>query len=328
MATDTAGEAGLVATERASPAPRVLRGAELVAVSERFYLGIFVGTLSFVALSTLTAAVFLPLRDSAVDGRPPLGAVAACVVVLLLTATAIWRAGDVYRMLLRRPNLQLLAVAVAALLLSVASPLRNELWWSSCAILMALATVVSLRRALGYCLAVLLANLVTHVVTGSIHDTSTVGVLGLWIGMPFWVATAAVIPDRMARHILRLNATRAGARAAPWRVGDVGAGEASTMDERHGGRIDTAPEIGEHAGVAAPDRTGHLTARQLQVVAMLAEGLRYREIAACLSISPGQVHRHVANAIARLGVQTASELVAMAVAEGVLPAAGPQVTEY
>jgi DNA-binding CsgD family transcriptional regulator len=65
-----------------------------------------------------------------------------------------------------------------------------------------------------------------------------------------------------------------------------------------------------------------LTARQLQVVALLADGLRYREVAACLSISARQVQRHVAQAAARLGVRGAYELVAIAVAEGMVPAPG------
>jgi DNA-binding CsgD family transcriptional regulator len=57
----------------------------------------------------------------------------------------------------------------------------------------------------------------------------------------------------------------------------------------------------------------------MQVVALLADGHRYRFIAECLSISAGQVHRHVTNAIARLEVHSANELVAVAVAEGVVP---------
>jgi DNA-binding CsgD family transcriptional regulator len=53
--------------------------------------------------------------------------------------------------------------------------------------------------------------------------------------------------------------------------------------------------------------TGLLTARQLQVVALLADGHRHRSIAACLSISPDHVHRHVRNTIDRLGVRSANE---------------------
>jgi DNA-binding CsgD family transcriptional regulator len=307
---------------RAHPAPHrhpTLGGAELVAVSERFYHWIFLGALAFVALSTAASAVFLPLRSSAVDGRPPTTALVTAIGVLLLAALAIWRAHALYRVLLLRPPAQFAIALVAALLLSVASPLRNELWWSSCAILMALATVVSLRRALAFCLLALLANLTAHLATGSIHETTPVGILGLWIGMPFWVATAAVVPDRMAAHILRLNASEEPQPPEPRRVRawtseppaapacDAAAPEAAAVD-----RARTA----HHASPSG--RTRELTARQLQVVALLAEGRRYRDIAECLSISAGQVHRHVSNATRRLGVRTVSELVAIAVADGVV----------
>ena len=80
---------------------------------------------------------------------------------------------------------------VAALLLSVASPLRNELWWSSCAILMALALSsrcgARWRSASWRC-----SRTYRPPRDRSIHETTPVGILGLWIGMPFWVATAAV----------------------------------------------------------------------------------------------------------------------------------------
>ena len=52
---------------------------------------------------------------------------------------------------------------------------------------------------------------------------------------------------------------------------------------------------------------------------MLADGLLYQEIAACLSISTRQVQRHVAQAVRRLGVRNANELVAVAVATGLVP---------
>jgi len=51
--------------------------------------------------------------------------------------------------------------------------------------------------------------------------------------------------------------------------------------------------------------------------------LRYREVAACLSISERQVQRHVAEAVARLGLRNSYDLVATAVADGVVPQHGP-----
>jgi DNA-binding NarL/FixJ family response regulator len=62
-----------------------------------------------------------------------------------------------------------------------------------------------------------------------------------------------------------------------------------------------------------------LTARQTQVAALLADGLRHREVAACLSISERQVQRHIAEAVARLGLRNAYELAAVAVSAGLVP---------
>jgi len=308
-------------------------GAELVALSERFYHAIFVGALGFVCVSTLAALAFLPLRASAEVGWPPLSAVVAGVAVLFLAGLAIWRARDVYRVLRSRPQLELVPVFIAAVLLSVVSPLRNELWWSASAILMVLATLVSLQRALTYCLIVLIANLTAHLVAGDLRETTTVGILGLWIGLPFWTAMAAVIPDRMAAHILRLNTRHRPSSPSTRRVRawtTEAADDAPTVPEQDGtDPIVVAPrshDAGDgkatpppRRGVAAADDTSCLTARQLQVVALLADGHRYQDIAACLSISADQVHRHVARAIRRLGVRSVNQLVAVAVAEQMVP---------
>ena len=306
--------------------------------SGQFYDRIFVGALIFVGLSTLAALAFLPLRASTTAGQPSLLTVGAALIVLLLCGLAIWRAHDVYRLLRRRAQLELVAVLIASILLSVVSPLRNELWWPACAILMALALLVSPRRALAYCLIVLLANLTAHLVSGDLPTTSNVGIVGLWIGLPFWTALAAVVPDRMASHILRLNIMQQmltpPQRVRAWtteassepQVPDDGV-SAQTCTATRSSRHNNSDEATPASAVTTTDLIGRLTNRQLQVVALLADGYRYRYIAACLSISPGQVHRHVTNAIARLGVHSVNQLVTVAVAEGLVPASSsPNIT--
>jgi DNA-binding CsgD family transcriptional regulator len=307
-----------------------------VALSERFYHAIFIAALGFVSASTIAALAFLPLRSAARTAGVPIVTFVAGATVLVLAGLAIWRAHAVYRLLRRLPQLELVPVLIAALLLSVVSPHRNELWWSACSILMALSLLLSLRRAMGYCLVVLLANLTAHVVSGDLHDFSAIEIVGLWIGLPLWTALAAVIPDRMAAHILRLNAFRTPPRRPPvavkaWTTDDA----APTPDvsepptaERSSGPPDDGAKTSPAAIAIPAGGVSRLTSRQLQVVALLADGYRYRAIAACLGISAGQVHRHVTNAIARLQVQSATELVARAVAEGIVsqPHANP-VTE-
>jgi DNA-binding CsgD family transcriptional regulator len=329
---DRYGRPEVLPPHSASPTELVYRGVELVALSERFYRMIFIGALGFVSVSTIAALAFLPLRSAARTAPVPVSTYAAAVGVLVLAGLAIWRAHDVYRLLRRMPELELVPVLIAALLLSVASPHRNELWWSACAILMALSLLLSLRRAIGYCLLVLLANLSAHLISGDLHTYAAIEIVGLWVGLPFWTALAAVVPDRMASHILRLNAFRTPPRRPPvtvkaWMTDDA----AGSPDVREPATTEPDPQSSScgpsHERTTTSSATiarTCLTSRQLQVVALLADGYRYRAIAACLGISTGQVHRHVTNAIARIGVQSATELITLAVAEGIVPQPRPK----
>ncbi|MEA2192540.1 MAG: Bacterial regulatory protein luxR family [Solirubrobacteraceae bacterium] len=56
---------------------------------------------------------------------------------------------------------------------------------------------------------------------------------------------------------------------------------------------------------------GTLSNLQQRIVVLLADGLRYRDIAARLSVSERQLQRHVQTAIERLGLRTTAELVAV-----------------
>ncbi len=56
-----------------------------------------------------------------------------------------------------------------------------------------------------------------------------------------------------------------------------------------------------------------LSPRERQILELLAEGLRVKEIADQLGLSPATVHTHVRNAIAKLEVDTRTEAVALAV---------------
>ncbi|MGK2937843.1 MAG: hypothetical protein ACSLFR_08575 [Solirubrobacteraceae bacterium] len=78
-------------------------------------------------------------------------------------------------------------MATAAALL--AYPLRSELWWPSCALVMLLATLTPYRELVGSCLAVLLTNLVVHAIAGDV---------ALWVGIGFWATAFFFIPDRLA----------------------------------------------------------------------------------------------------------------------------------
>ncbi|MCP9490421.1 MAG: LuxR C-terminal-related transcriptional regulator [Solirubrobacteraceae bacterium MAG38_C4-C5] len=293
-----------VATAPGSDGVLIWSGAERVELSERFYRGVFVGCLVFVALAAAAALALLPLRDPVGIGAAPTIALAAALV--LLAPLGVWRSRELYLLFRREPKWELPVVAVAAAL--VAYPLRSELWWPSCALLMLIGTLAPLRRTAAYCLAVLLINLVAHVIAGDLDDIPAVTIIGLWVGFGFWSAAFALSTDRLASHILRMRQAPADEpRDPPLRVD---ATVVPTPTSEVDARVTTPPYV-------APSRLEALTFRQLQVVALLADGLRYAEVAASLGISTRQVQRHVTDSIARLGVLSANELVAVAKAEGI-----------
>lgn len=286
-------------------------GAELVELSERFYRGVFVGALIFVSLASAAALALMPTRNSVPSAGPPITIVIA-VLLIAVAPLAIWRAAPLYRLLRRQPRLELLLLVLAAALLVY--PLRSELWWPACGLLMLLAAIAPLRRALTYCLAALLANLVAHMIAGDLTETPPVAIIGLWIGLVFWTATFGLMTDRLAIALMRIAVSAPSTpsrpvRVAAWTPGGAAAGDAS----------ESPPLTAEGDEPAATVGVGRLTARQIQVVVLLADGLRYRDIAACLSISEGQVQRHASNARARLCVASVGELVALAVADGIVP---------
>lgn len=65
-----------------------------------------------------------------------------------------------------------------------------------------------------------------------------------------------------------------------------------------------------------------LTPREREILELLADGLRVKEIAERLTLSPATVHTHVRNAIAKLEVDTRTEAVALAVRFSYLGAGG------
>jgi DNA-binding CsgD family transcriptional regulator len=67
---------------------------------------------------------------------------------------------------------------------------------------------------------------------------------------------------------------------------------------------------------AAAPATGALSAREAEVVGLLALGMSGPEIAAELSLSHNTVRAHVANAMKKSGARTRAQLVAMSLADG------------
>jgi DNA-binding NarL/FixJ family response regulator len=60
----------------------------------------------------------------------------------------------------------------------------------------------------------------------------------------------------------------------------------------------------------------HLTARELEVLSLIAAGLSNAQIADRLVIAPKTAEHHVGNVLAKLGVRSRAEAAAQAVREG------------
>lgn len=296
-------------------------GAELVGLAEHFYVGMWAGALIFVTLAAFAALALLPVR-SLPQGTPMAPAIAVTGLLVILPMVALWRGRATYCLLRRHPHLELAPVLIAAALV-VHPDLAGELWWPSCAILMALAILAPLRRTIAYTAIVLATNLAGHLIAADLEEQQAVAIIGLWIGYPIWVGIVAILTELFAGHLLRRNEIPAPQRQVPRRV------TAWTTPERHAptsttdGPVDATNNNtvagSQGAARARPSAAERLTVRQLEVVLLLADGLRHRDVAACLSISERQVQRHVAQAVTRLGVRSSYELVALVAGDRVTP---------
>jgi DNA-binding NarL/FixJ family response regulator len=78
---------------------------------------------------------------------------------------------------------------------------------------------------------------------------------------------------------------------------------------------------GEIARRQSPHAVDLLTPQELQVVRLVAEGARNRDVAARLFLSQKTVEYHLRNTFRKLDVRSRTELVTRLAAEGSLPAA-------
>jgi two-component system, NarL family, response regulator LiaR len=91
---------------------------------------------------------------------------------------------------------------------------------------------------------------------------------------------------------------------------------ATAIRSAKSGRSTLSPEATQALieATTQPPPPGHdLTERELEVLALMVDGLNNREIADSLTISRSTVKNHVSNILSKLGVSSRTEAVAMAV---------------
>jgi two-component system, NarL family, response regulator NreC len=80
-------------------------------------------------------------------------------------------------------------------------------------------------------------------------------------------------------------------------------------------RIEDCPE---ETGASGMEKSGTLTARQLEIVRLVAEGKSSKEIGARLGLSRRTVETHRANAMRQLGLKKQTDLVRYALGQGII----------
>jgi DNA-binding CsgD family transcriptional regulator len=175
-----------------------------------------------------------------------------------------------------------------------------------------------------------------------------IGELGLWM----WRAGALTEPPARAAPPYALHmAGRAAEAAAGWRergcpyeaaVALVDAGDEASLREAHGifEALQARPladrtarrlrergvrDLARRPREATRANPAGLTPREIDVLRLVAEGLRNAEIAERLFVSPKTVDHHVSAVLGKLGAKTRSEAAGRAAAVlGCLREAGPR----
>jgi len=278
-------------------------GSEVVAVAEALYLRLFVIALGcLVIVCGLATVVALARAHNANLARTA----ALALGMALLASLALRAPARAYRVIRRRPWLSLTPSLLALGALAADGVLYSPLSYAATACI-ALSAVVCGRR---WALAAAALVSVGAVTTATLRNGP--GVLGSVApgaaGYIVWALVLAGLVELFARLAMQLPGAAASVAPKPASI------EPPTDPEDARPAAPSAPPA---SPPATPPGTG-LTARQIQVVALLADGLRSDDIAERLGISTSTVNRHIERAKTRTGVASRGELVAVAMRDGVL----------
>lgn len=287
-----------------------MRPAELVELAERLYRGTFKAGLH---VATVTALYALALVFVQVNDLHRSLAAGICLLLMVGLLLAARRPSRVYRALRRRPAVWVpvfgLALGAAHL---VIGPSNQVLFPPALTLLALLGTAVAMRWVL---LAGLLvaAGQVFPVLLDSLAGDDQRALITAAAADVFIPLLFTALIGQLARFMLELHRTitrLAGnsAQAVPVRVRAW-----SPRPPRPGSAAAANPS-------PRPVSPAIITPHQLEVLALLAEGLQHGAIGECLDITPGQVTRLLSHARRRVGVATNRELIAWAISSGLLPA--------
>jgi DNA-binding CsgD family transcriptional regulator len=294
---------------------RVRSGAELADLTEVLYVRLVVIALHGLQFVCAGAVIFAVVRTSGADFART---VALAVLITGLAGLALRVRVRIYRAMRRRPLLSLVPPLLALTALVVDGVSHSPMSYVA-AVAVALTGFINGRRW-GLVAAVLVSvGAVTAAVlrTGlGALDSVGQGTSGYFV----WALVCSGLAESFALLTIRMPQAPPppAGRAPPVRVANLAGDPPPTTPATP----PTPPSSTESASVEAPPApadSGQLTARQWQVVALLADGLQAEAIAARLGITTSAVYRHVERAKERAGVRTRSELVSLAVRDGIVP---------
>ncbi|MCU1427651.1 MAG: LuxR family transcriptional regulator [Actinomycetia bacterium] len=133
----------------------------------------------------------------------------------------------------------------------------------------------------------------------------------LWLALevPYEAATARLLLGQSCRQASDEDSAMAALSAAVKTFDELGA----ILDAQH------TRVLSKASGATVP---GGLTSREVEVIALVAEGRTNKDIAVVLGLSIKTVARHLENIFLKLGVSTRSSATAFAIANGLVRDAG------
>ena len=268
-----------------------------------------------IGLGSCAAVVTMALPEG--SGEDILVALAASAVLAVMFGAGIHWSNRCYYLFRRHPALLLGPVLVAGAAYAADEAIASGVYLSSLTIIAA-AAITSDRGwtlAIGVALAIVQAVglLVNGYSPSELYDQGELAeACGVVFGSVIWGLIFPLLIERLAGLPTKVNtvvataAQQAAAQRTPV-AHDPAHGELGAAD---GPVLEHEPD---------PEQGARLTPRQIEVVALLRDGLKGSEVATQLGISVGAVYRHVHLAKERVGAQTRDELIAIAIAARILP---------
>lgn len=304
------GQLALTSFDEPDSALTIRSGREVAALAEALYLRMFVMALGGMMMMCGLVVVAALVRTQNADY---VRTAALAIGFALLAGLALRVPRTVYFAMRRRPVLSLAAPMLALLGLIIDGVGYSPLSYTAAVSTAYPAFACGRRWALAAATLISVGALTAATLSSGWEALNWVG-QGT-VGYFVWALVLAGLAESFARLVMRLPQAQTPPPVPPPAkvanlAGDPPPSEPDPSDH---------PVAKERSREPTPSTT-RLTARQLQVVALLADGLRAEQIAQQLGIATSTVYRYVDRARERTGVSSGSELVALAIREGLVPA--------